>query len=127
MHVGKVTGCYAGYIHWQRCPTRGESQGMYITYTSAKFEYGRTHSGFETQRRCHKKSKTGVSVAPKMDMCPTKILKKIKEFATIKEVITKILIIIVYSCFPYNTSFLHVSLQLPDWVSPRVFFHKGRE
>ena len=34
------------------------------------------HSGFETQRRCHQKSKTGVSVAPKMDMCPTKSFKK---------------------------------------------------
>ena len=35
-------------------------------------------SGFETQRRHHQKSKTGVSVAPKMDMCPTKILKEKK-------------------------------------------------
>ena len=34
------------------------------------------HSGFETQRRHHQKSKTGVSVAPKMDMCPTKIKQK---------------------------------------------------
>ena len=34
----KATGCYAGYIHWQRCRTRGESQGTYITYTSTKFE-----------------------------------------------------------------------------------------
>ena len=39
-----------------------------------------THSGFETQRRCHQKSKTGVSVAPKMDTCQTKnSLKKIKK------------------------------------------------
>ena len=37
-HVGKATGCYADYIHQQRCCTRGESQGMYTTYTSAKFE-----------------------------------------------------------------------------------------
>ena len=29
MHVGKVTGCYAGHIHWQRCRTRDESQGTY--------------------------------------------------------------------------------------------------
>ena len=36
------------------------------------------HSGFETQRRCHQKSKTGVSVAQKMDMCPPKTLKKRK-------------------------------------------------
>ena len=34
------------------------------------------HSGFETQRRCHQKSETGVSVAPKMNMCPPKILKE---------------------------------------------------
>ena len=31
------------------------------------------HSGFETQRRRHQKSKTGVSVAPEMVMCPKKI------------------------------------------------------
>ena len=34
------------------------------------------HSGFETQRRCHQKSKTRVSVAPQMAMCPTKFKKK---------------------------------------------------
>ena len=38
IHVGKATGCYAGHIHQQRCRTRGESQGMYIMYASAKFE-----------------------------------------------------------------------------------------
>ena len=26
IHVGKVTGCFAGYTHQQRCHTRGESQ-----------------------------------------------------------------------------------------------------
>ena len=34
------------------------------------------HSGFETQRRCHQKSKTGVSVAPQMKMCPTNFFLK---------------------------------------------------
>ena len=34
------------------------------------------HSGFETQRRHYQKSKTRVSVAPEMDMCPPLILKK---------------------------------------------------
>ena len=34
------------------------------------------HSGFETHRRRHQKSKTGVSVAPKMDTCPTKFFLK---------------------------------------------------
>ena len=33
------------------------------------------HSGFETRRKRHQKSKTGISVASQMDMCPTKILK----------------------------------------------------
>ena len=37
-----------------------------------------THTGFEAQRRRHQKSETGVSVAPEMDMCPTKKLKKEK-------------------------------------------------
>ena len=34
-----------------------------------------THSGFETQRRYHQKSKTGVSVAPQKDLCPPIFLK----------------------------------------------------
>ena len=34
------------------------------------------HSGFETQRRLYQKSKIGVSVAPKMYMCPSKLKKK---------------------------------------------------
>ena len=35
------------------------------------------HSGFETQSRHHKKSKTGVSVAQQKDLCsPKKILNK---------------------------------------------------
>ena len=32
------------------------------------------HSGFETQRRHHQKSKTGVPVTTKKDMCPPKTL-----------------------------------------------------
>ena len=35
------------------------------------------HSSFETQRRCHQKSRTGVSVAPNMDKCPPIFFKKI--------------------------------------------------
>ena len=38
MHVGKATGCYAGHIYWQKCHTRGKSQGMYITYAPTKFK-----------------------------------------------------------------------------------------
>ena len=36
------------------------------------------HSGFETQRRHHQKFETGVSVARKMDMCPTNFFFKKK-------------------------------------------------
>ena len=38
------------------------------------------HSGFETHRGSHQKSKTGVSVAPQKDLCPPKV--KIKRFLT---------------------------------------------
>ena len=33
------------------------------------------HSGFETKRRYHQKSKTGLSVAPQKDLCPLKLNK----------------------------------------------------
>ena len=36
MHVGKVTGCNAGCQEVSGCSTRGGSQGIYITFTSAK-------------------------------------------------------------------------------------------
>ena len=36
---------------------------MYINSPPQKSEQGRTHFGFETQRRRHQKSKTGVPVA----------------------------------------------------------------
>ena len=34
------------------------------------------HSGFETQRRHHQNSKTGVSVTPHKDLCPPKKVEK---------------------------------------------------
>ena len=34
------------------------------------------HSGFETQRRCHQKSKMRVSVARQKEMCPPNFFKK---------------------------------------------------
>ena len=58
------------------CSIRGGSQGMYITFTSAKSELGKTYSGFEPQRRRHQKSKTGVPVAPKFFLKKTKQNKK---------------------------------------------------
>ena len=70
---GEVTGCTVCHQEVGMCSTRGGSQGMYITFTSTKKKYGRTHSGFETQRRHHQKSKTGVPVVPKRTCARQKI------------------------------------------------------
>ena len=49
----------------------------HISHTPLQSLNKAAHSGFETQRRHHQKSKTGVSVAQKMDTSPTKnFLKK---------------------------------------------------
>ena len=44
----------------------------YMTYTSDKVRISQNPFWLWTQRRRHQKSETGVSLAPKMDMCPTK-------------------------------------------------------
>ena len=72
---GEVTDCTAGCQKVSMCSTRGGSQGIYITCASAMQVRQKTHSGFEIHRRHHQKSKTGVPVAPKKDMCPPKTLK----------------------------------------------------
>ena len=47
---------------------------------SVDYPYNKAaHSGFETQRRRHQKSEAGVSVDPKMGMCPPRILNEIKK------------------------------------------------
>ena len=43
----------------------------HISHTPPQSLNKAVRSGFETQRRHHQKSKTGVSVAPQMKMCPT--------------------------------------------------------
>ena len=62
----------------------------HISHIAPQSSNKAAHSGFETQRRRHQKSKTGESVAPQkglisktgesvepqMDMCPTKNFKK---------------------------------------------------
>ena len=54
-------GCQAGYQEVSRCHTRGESQGISITYASPSANKA-NHSGFETQRRHHKRSpKQGIN------------------------------------------------------------------
>ena len=49
----------------------------YVTCTSPPSANKASHSAFETQRRRHQNSKTGVSVAPQKDLCPPKILKNV--------------------------------------------------
>ena len=45
---------------------------IHITHAFASANNA-AHSDFETERRRHQNSEKGVSVAPKMDMCPVKI------------------------------------------------------
>ena len=71
MHVGKATGCYAGIMHWQRCHTRGESQGTYITYASAKSNKAEPTLAFKPRGDITRSPKQGYQY-----LCPTKILKK---------------------------------------------------
>ena len=47
-----------------------------VTYMPLPSVKKAAHSGFEAQRRCNQKSKTGVSVAPQKDLCPPKIIQK---------------------------------------------------
>ena len=42
------------------------------THMSVSSTNKAAHSGFETQRRCHQKSKTGVSVAPQKGLMSSK-------------------------------------------------------
>ena len=45
----------------------------HVTRTPPPSSNKAAHSGFEIQRRCHQRSKMGVSVAPRKDSCPPKI------------------------------------------------------
>ena len=71
----KATGCRAGYQDVSRCCTRGESQ-KHISHMPPPSVNKVAHSGFETQRRCHQKSKTGVSVAPQKRLMSSKMFFK---------------------------------------------------
>ena len=64
-HVGKATDCYAGYIHWQRCHTRVWGNVYHVCLGKV---WNPEEMSPEVQNR--------VSVAPQIDMCPTKIKKK---------------------------------------------------
>ena len=69
----------AGCQEVGKCSTRSGSRGN-VHYVCLCNANKAAHSGFETQRRRHQKSITGVPVAPKMDMCqPKTFFKKRKE------------------------------------------------
>ena len=48
--------------------------GECVTRTPLPTVIKAAHSGFETDGTCHQKSKTGVSVAHKKDLCPPEFL-----------------------------------------------------
>ena len=69
--ASKRLGCHADLYTVSRCHIRDESED----HTSEKACKGIHHS-FETQGRCHQKSKTGVSVAPQKGLMSSKNKKK---------------------------------------------------
>ena len=67
----------AGRQEVGKCNTSGRSQVMYITFASAKIEEGRTHFGFEPQRRTSPEIQNrGTSGPKKGHVCPPKTYKK---------------------------------------------------
>ena len=68
----------AAMLHTQRSAgvTSEKNVRKCIIYKPLSSPNKATHSGFEIQRKCHQKSKTGVSVAPQKDLCPPKIVLK---------------------------------------------------
>ena len=79
MHVEEVTACDTGHQEVGTCSTSGGSQGMYITFTTAKKKSNKAEPTpkLKTQRRCYPKSKIGVPLAPqKGNVCPPKTFKK---------------------------------------------------
>ena len=48
----------------------------HISHTPLPSVNKAVHSGFETQKKCHQKSKTGVSVAPQIGVMSSKFFKK---------------------------------------------------
>ena len=59
---------HAGDQEVDRHFTRSASQGTCTIYMPLPSVNKAVHSGFETQLRYHKKSKTGVSVAPQKEL-----------------------------------------------------------
>ena len=84
-----------------RCSTRGGSLGMYITFASAKqANKGKTHSGFETQRRRQKSKNRGTS-GPKIlcshtKVCTAMLLCKTSRSRKVREASCSIQLILVF-------------------------------
>ena len=71
MDARKVTACHAGQ---GVAPEVNLRNSLHASDKAAKWGI---HPGFETQGRCHQKSKTGVSVAPQKGLVSFKrVLKK---------------------------------------------------
>ena len=73
-----------------RCHTRGESQGMCnITHTPPlSSNKADPHSGFASHRKCHQKSKIGVSVARQKGFMSSKNFLKKKKKKLLKFLVT---------------------------------------
>ena len=71
---GEAISCHAGHQEVGRYYTRGESQGIFITFTYMLLPSANktAHSSFETQRKCHQKSRTEISVAPQKELMSSK-------------------------------------------------------
>ena len=98
-----VTGCYTWF--WSKnsgiiaCSCIAGS----LSHTTCVETNKAAHCSFETQRRRHQKSKTGVSVAPQKDLSPPKIFKKNWQKMSDRKVET------------YKVSFLGETLLI-DWL-----------
>ena len=80
MHGGKTIGRHAVRQKVGRCRTRGNLRECTSLIKMPLPSVNKAaHSGFETQRRHHQKSKTGVSVAPQKGHASAKYFKEKKE------------------------------------------------
>ena len=74
---GNRTGCVPAAKRSASVVPEVDLGELYITFALHNANKA-AHSGFETQRIDHQKSKIGVTVAPKKDMCPPKTFFKKK-------------------------------------------------
>ena len=105
VHGREWLGCHAGHQEVSRCHTEVNLREWVTCMLLPSANEG-AHSGFETQRRCHQKSKTGVSVTPQ------KVLQKFfkrrkKEFVcTLKSYFNRLMWRFVNDTEEINLQFL---------------------